>query len=100
LSEKPAQKCKIQSVPQLLYIVIASNILKITILLYTFFFIMENPILTIGDAIVSFLEERHIKTESLCLMDKSDSRWWGVVTSSRFGQKPTPAHLTRKNKRW
>ncbi len=81
LSEQVEQKCEIQFVPFIAYGVIAFNCLKAGILLYTFFLIKEDPLMTVGDAISSFLRRKDESTAGLCLMSKADIAWW--KTSNR-----------------
>jgi hypothetical protein len=76
LSEQVPQKCEIQFVPWLAYSVVCFNLIKASILLYTFFLIKENPLMTIGDAASSFLRYKDETTSGLCLMSKQDIDWW------------------------
>jgi hypothetical protein len=98
LSEKLNQRCEVLVVPLFMAVVTAFNCFKVAILFYTFLFIKENPIMTIGDAIASFLENSDITTEGLCLMGKHDLGQWTL--SRKFGQKSSPRRLARTKKRW
>jgi hypothetical protein len=100
LSEKLDQQCEVLVVPLFMCIVSIFNFIKAAILFHAFLFIKENPIMTIGDAIASFLENGDITTEGLCLMGKHDLDQWTGLISSEFRQGISPRRLTRSKKRW
>jgi hypothetical protein len=95
LSEQVPQKCEIQFVPWLAYAVVGFNLIKAVILFYTFFLIKENPLMTIGDAVSSFLRYKDQTTSGLCLMSKHDIDWW-----TKNHAKPIARPLKMKCQKW
>jgi hypothetical protein len=101
LSEPVQQHCRVQFTPQVAYTVIVFNLAKALILLFTFFFIKENPLMTVGDAISSFLHRRDETTKRLCLMSKEDISWWKRPSAYPLTSTgPTPRPLIVTPKRW
>jgi hypothetical protein len=47
-----------------------------SILAYAYFFLTEDPLMTMGDAVASFLNKNDETTKNLCLMGKSNVGWW------------------------
>jgi hypothetical protein len=68
LAEKAPQYCKLQYSFLLTMTVIAFNIVKSIILLYMWIGIPDAPILTVGDAIASFLRRVDPYTQGGCLI--------------------------------
>jgi hypothetical protein len=101
LSESVQQRCRVQFTPQIAYTVIAFNFAKSSILLFTFLFIKENPLMTVGDAVASFLRRRDETTRSLCLMSKEDISWWQRPSAYPLTPNgPAPRPLQISTKRW
>ncbi|CAG8898638.1 unnamed protein product [Penicillium egyptiacum] len=71
LAEEAPQYCKLQYSLPLTIIVIGFNIVKTTVLLYIWLGIPDAPILTIGDAVASFLHRPDPYTQSCCLLTNS-----------------------------
>ena len=68
LAEKVSQFCKLQYSFPLTIVVITFNLVKSAILCYMWFGMREAPILTIGDAIASFLRRPDPHTKGGCLL--------------------------------
>jgi hypothetical protein len=102
LSETISPRCRVQFVPLLAYIVIFFNFAKAGILLYTVFYIGEDPLMTMGDAATSFLKQRDNSTRDLCLMSKKHIVWWQGDRKAPVGQplELHPRFLDTKPKRW
>jgi hypothetical protein len=102
LSEIVQEKCEIQFVPFIAYTVVGFNLMKALILLYTFLFVKENPLMTIGDAATSYLRQKDQSTAGLCLMGKSDLTWWhfpgDVAQTLRLKRKRWSSVVSRR--RW
>lgn len=79
LSETVPEQCEFMFVPQLAAIVILFNIAKILILLYIFFALQHRPLITIGDAVASFIRNPDSTTDKLCLMGIVDLQLWNSV---------------------
>lgn len=72
LSERIPQNCRLLYSPQLAVVIIILNIFKSLIMLYVVLMTSESPLMTIGDAIVSFLQRSDETTEGMCLVSKDD----------------------------
>jgi hypothetical protein len=88
LSEVLSDRCRVQFVPPLAYIVMCFNFLKASILLFVFFVEKDNPIMTIGDAVASFLTQRDKSTRDFCFLEKQSIHLW----EAREGYLPYPLH--------
>jgi hypothetical protein len=76
LSEDVDQLCRLQFNRDLAYVVIVFNVLKILVLGYVVFSIKENPLLTMGDAVTSFMVRPDNTTRDACLMSKDKLQEW------------------------
>ncbi|KAL4889597.1 hypothetical protein BDV59DRAFT_210270, partial [Aspergillus ambiguus] len=70
LAEKGRQHCKLQYSFPLIVLIIAFNSVKTCILCYMWLGIKDDPILTIGDAISSFLRRPDPYTQGRCLLTR------------------------------
>jgi hypothetical protein len=95
IAEKLADKCKVQLTPTLAYMVVIVNFLKAAALILTFLSVRENPMMTIGDAVASFLHRKDQTTKNLCLMGKEDIKLWiHAKTNLEI------MHVNGKRRRW
>ncbi|KAJ5951286.1 uncharacterized protein N7479_009699 [Penicillium vulpinum] len=101
LAERVEQFCKLQYSFPLVMVIIAFNLFKAAILCYMWFSMSEAPILTIGDAIASFLRRPDPYTKGRCLLDRKSGFMLSVLSGSI---KKWPPHEPRKyvgtRKRW
>jgi hypothetical protein len=58
-----------------------TNLFKLIGMLYVAFRLRDNPLITVGDAVESFLDNSDRTTEGMCLLTKED-----VVGAVRKGQ--------------
>lgn len=72
LSQQPEQHCKLQYNVGFAIIVIAFNAVKTAIMIYTAFGVSETPLLTVGDAIASFMRREDTWTRRKCLLSRLD----------------------------
>jgi hypothetical protein len=72
LSENLPEQCKLQASTYILVMVIILNLLKALMMCITVFGIKESPIMTIGDAIASYIDRPDLNTRGLCLVSKAD----------------------------
>jgi hypothetical protein len=96
LSEPVVQKCKLQYLTNLGGVIVAFNFIKLLVLLVAFIDSnrANSPLLTIGDAIASFLETPDETTRLLDLMGWKDIHWWK-------NERPTSTFRYRsRTKRW
>jgi hypothetical protein len=90
LSEILPEKCQVQFSQTILYIVIVCNVIKVAIMVFILWQLNDETIVTIGDAIKSFLQRPDPTTQDCCLMSKdSVSKIW-ISQESRHGQKFKP----------
>jgi hypothetical protein len=81
----PPPTCNIQFSQSILHIVIACNILKIGLMIFILWRLNQETIVTIGDAIKSFLHRPDSTTVNRCLMStRTIDRLW--KTQEQFGQ--------------
>jgi len=103
LSEKPAQQCKLQYNIPIAIIVIAMTALKTVFICIVAFGVKESPILTMGDAVVSFLNKPDKETKRMCLVSKSDivdaKRKWTFVPRT-FKRTRARWYQAATAKRW
>jgi hypothetical protein len=97
LSEDVDQLCRLQFNRQLAFVVIAFNLVKALVLAYIFFGLTEDPLLTIGDAVVSFLTQPDNTTSGSCLMSKEKIKKW-TERQPESETVPLPYDPTRR--RW
>ena len=72
LSEPLPEKCKVQSTLHLTVVVTALSLLKAIIMFFVSLGVKESPLMTIGDAMASFLCRSDPSTENMCLVSKQD----------------------------
>ena len=74
LSEKLEPKCQVQWSTPIAALVTALNLLKAILIFYTAFGIKEEPLMTMGDAVASFLEFQDPSTVNMCLTSIKDMK--------------------------
>lgn len=72
LSEQLPEQCQLQAVFQIWLIVVILNAIKATLMCLTLFSTRESPLMTVGDAIASFLERPDSTSHSLCLVARRE----------------------------
>lgn len=97
-SERLPGKCQLKVASNLLYLVIATNVIKLMILLAltTTRFINQDPIVTLGDAAASFIESPEPRTKGSCLgwfgydedfpkpFQPTTKRWYAGASRNRW----------------
>lgn len=84
LSERVEQHCKLRFSTAAAAIVIAINAVKVVFIGVCAFGMREKPLLTMGDAVASFLENPDSETKDMCLASKSDIVRWRKTWGSRL----------------
>ncbi|KAJ4350012.1 uncharacterized protein N0V89_008633 [Didymosphaeria variabile] len=79
LSETSEPRCKVQVMLTIAILVTVLNIFKAVFIFYTALGTKENPLMTMGDAVASFLERRDGTTKEMCLLSIRD-----VKTNDRY----------------
>ncbi|KAH0842981.1 hypothetical protein FOPE_07835 [Fonsecaea pedrosoi] len=85
LSEPVESQCHLHFSLILMSVVLAFNILKVVGIAYVTFWLGEAPLVTVGDALQSFLCNPDSTTEGMCLASHSS-----IVASSKLGYKSMP----------
>ncbi|KAJ4299332.1 hypothetical protein N0V90_004577 [Kalmusia sp. IMI 367209] len=94
LSEKAEPRCKIQFTRPIAIWVTILNVFKAALIFYTAFGTKEDPLMTMGDAVASFLERKDETTKGMCLLSVRDVK-------SHKGYFPAgPKQWTGKRRRW
>ncbi|KAK1544158.1 hypothetical protein CPAR01_04791 [Colletotrichum paranaense] len=91
-SEKTDEHCKLLFSSVLCWTVTALNVIKGLLMLFVAYGNTERPVLTIGDAIVSFLKDGDGHTKAMALSTKSSLRKLG------WSCDPQEFHSTRRRK--
>lgn len=74
LSERAPPHCKVQLNSTILVIVTVVNFLKAILMFYIVFRQFDEPLLTMGDAVASFLDDPDPSTRDMCLLSVQDIR--------------------------
>ncbi|PVH96548.1 hypothetical protein DM02DRAFT_535057 [Periconia macrospinosa] len=72
LSEKAEPHCEIHFTLSIAILVTLLNFFKAGLIFYTAFGVTENPLLTMGDAVVSYLTREDETTKGMCLVSAGD----------------------------
>jgi len=72
LAEPVEEHCRLLYSAHLAIIVVLLNLFKVLLMLYIAFGIKESPLMTMGDAVSSFLQQPDETTKSMCLLSKAD----------------------------
>lgn len=102
LASSTTENCKLQYSLVIIIIVVCSNAFKLLAMLKTLATIKEDQIITIGDAIASFLKSPDIATSDACLATKTDLKrtlsrpQYGTVytTNARSVEDPRNSDLS------
>ncbi|KAH7551297.1 hypothetical protein BM1_09613 [Bipolaris maydis] len=74
LSETAPSRCKVRFNSTILVIVTVVNFLKAILMFYIVFKPFDQPLLTMGDAVASFLDDPDPSTRDMCLLSIRDTR--------------------------
>jgi len=72
LSEHQRERCRVQSDLSLGLIASILSLAKVVIISIIFFAIRQNPLLTVGDAMLSFMKDPDPTTRGMCLLDRDE----------------------------
>lgn len=105
ISQKVEQKCEVQLSFTILLVVIACNIIKIALLLVVVLRLNHATLVTIGDAIESFIRNPDPYTEDCCLMSSRnvDTLWRSPETRASQKWQPRrrePWYSACSRRRW
>jgi hypothetical protein len=74
LSERATPRCKLQFNTSIAILVTTLNILKAILMFCTVLLTKGHPLMTVGDAVASFLIHNDPTTRNMCLLTQSDAR--------------------------
>lgn len=102
LSQPTPQHCKLQFSLPIVIVVLVMNVVKMLLMIYTIFGLDDTPLLTIGDAIASFLDRADPTTKYCCLMSKFEIKenplyWHYLQVQSKY---PPAKAWTASRVRW
>ncbi|KAF2127575.1 hypothetical protein P153DRAFT_398181 [Dothidotthia symphoricarpi CBS 119687] len=89
MSEKIDQHCRLQYSVHLVIVVIIIGLLKTVAMLFISFRISDTPMMTIGDAVSSFLIRPDATTKGICLLNKSSLKDFRIPASPAHGTSAT-----------
>ncbi|KAK4561390.1 hypothetical protein LTR86_004707 [Recurvomyces mirabilis] len=97
--------CRLKFSVNILIVVIVMNACKCLVMLLTLWRGKEVPLVTVGDALASFLQEPDSLTEGRCLMAKTDVtqgplRWSSPTSEGHQLLKPVAAYWQPVRYRW
>ena len=102
LSQRTPEHCKLQFSVEIIILVIVMNFVKLVLMVLAITRLRQNPLITIGEAIASFLRTPDSTTRNMCLLSKATvDDWSAVVQSSRYELDNPPAkEWTQGKHRW
>ena len=105
LSEKVEGECGYNVNIAILIVVVVCNLGKVLSMLYVAFYIKDDPLMTVGDAVQSFLSRPDKATTGMCLISKADVVAKSAITMFDPEPKPYQSNLLQwrtaaSNRRW
>ncbi|KAH8834590.1 hypothetical protein DL96DRAFT_498094 [Flagelloscypha sp. PMI_526] len=100
LSETPESQCSFNAVLILLAVVLVFNAFKIVAMVYTLFALQDKPLITIGDAVESFLVRRDSYTSGKQPLTAEKVRTGAVMDSKTSESLEDPLHSISNKLRW
>ncbi len=91
--ETVPESCQLNYSLAIMLAVIVANFIKVCCMSLVIWKFTAPTMVTIGDAVASFLESPDLTTQSMCLATKSD-----II--KHFGEQPTPRPWDSKRQRW
>ncbi|KAJ6007877.1 hypothetical protein N7540_011853 [Penicillium herquei] len=77
--KEATEKCQLSFSPPISLIVLSCSIIKLACMVLATWHKREEPLLTIGDSIASFLSEPDPTTKGQCLMPRPDPKAWSLT---------------------
>ena len=102
LSKPVAEHCKLQFSVAIMIVVIICNMIKTVCMNIILWKQDPEPLVTLGDAIASFLDRHDVTTRRNCIAGRTrfeDSRYWGLLLS-RWDLKGSRWYRAASLKRW
>jgi hypothetical protein len=98
LSERATPRCKLQFNASIAILVTVLNIFKAILMFCTVLLIKEDPLMTMGDAVASFMTNNDMTTKNMCLLTQDDTKTMFLRT--RNNTHEFPEHSLVGGKRW
>ena len=101
LSEKAPAHCKVHFSRDISILVTMINLAKAALMFYAAFYVTGEPLMTVGDAIASFIEQPDAVTRNLCLLSITDIKNGYIRPGGREWTHPESSwrHATSKTRR-
>ena len=106
VSERVAGRCSYSGNVPIVAVVLVCNAIKLAVMMFVATRLRDNPLITVGDAVESFLNENDKTTQELCLITKNDviravrsSKHWRVHDQDKYGSAGGKL-ARRKRKLW
>ncbi|KAF2023861.1 hypothetical protein EK21DRAFT_118353 [Setomelanomma holmii] len=89
LSEILPQRCQVQFSQTILYVVIVCNVIKLGLMVFILWRLDEETVVTVGDAVQSFIKQPDTSTSDCCLMSRYDVDKLWAKPDNRNSQRYT-----------
>ncbi|KAM0123886.1 hypothetical protein ACHAO1_011195 [Botrytis cinerea] len=102
-TETRIEQCKVKFSVLLMIVVIACNLIKAICMGFAARYVEKSPLVTLGDAIASFLRTPDPTTKGLCLVSKKDIQnhiWNGPLRPRQWNPRQEKKFWAASRKRW
>lgn len=107
ISERVPEKCSYSGNIPIVAVVLVCNGIKLVVMLFVALRLKDHPLITVGDAVESFLNENDKTTEGLCLISRKNviqavrsSKHWSIGEQNRYGASVKGKLARQKTRRW
>ncbi|OCT55026.1 hypothetical protein CLCR_02775 [Cladophialophora carrionii] len=107
LSQRVPGRCSYSGNVPIVAVVVVCNVIKVVVMLFVALRLEDHPLITVGDAVESFLNENDRTTVGLCLLSKKDvtrsthsRKSWSVHGQEKYGDAARGKLARRQTKRW
>ncbi|KAH8798764.1 hypothetical protein DL96DRAFT_1539440 [Flagelloscypha sp. PMI_526] len=100
LSQTPESQCSFNAAISLLVVVIVFNVFKIVAMVYTLSALQDKPLITIGDAVESFLVRRDSSTTGKHLLTAEKVRDGDILSTKNSESLEDPLRSNNMQLRW
>ncbi|KAF4470042.1 hypothetical protein FALBO_3056 [Fusarium albosuccineum] len=96
------ENCALNASQPIIIVIVICNLFKVVIMAMMVLWVKGHPIMTLGDAIRSFLDEPDPTTEGLCLLSKDAVKYQPIPSWPReaSSDEQDPIMARRKRYRW
>jgi hypothetical protein len=98
LSERATPRCKLQLNTSIAILVTALNLFKAILMFCTVLLVKEDPLMTMGDAVASFMTNNDMTTKNMCLLTNDDTKTMFVRTGNNLSK--SLGHSLGGAKKW